>query len=155
MYYLFAFIIVIIGVLVQAFVTHPHTIAQIADIALLWLVAGFYGGNMFISGLQHIFNSKNIAQSIGWESNGFQKELGWFSVGLGISGLLATLWQGVYLVGPAVAGAVFLLGAALVHVEDMRKRQNFQPGNAGVIFYIDIIVPIVTVLAIILAAPWG
>jgi hypothetical protein len=64
-------------------------------------------------------------------------------------------WQGIYLVGPAVVGTVFLSGAAMVHVEDMRKKQNFHPGKAGIIFYIDIIVPIVTLVTILLAAPWG
>jgi hypothetical protein len=154
MYYLIALIIVIIGTVVEVVVTHTTTVPHIASVALLWLVAGFYGGNMFISGLQHIFNSKNIARSIGWESNGFQKELGWFSVGLGVSGLLAVFWQGIYLVGPAAVGSVFLLGAALVHREDMRKRRNFHPGNAGIIFYMDIIVPLLTLVVILLATPW-
>ena len=42
----------------------------------------------------------------------------------------------------AVVGpAVFLLGAAGGHIYQMVTAGNFAPGNAGIIFYTDIIVP--------------
>ena len=59
MYYLIALNIVMIGILVQVLLTHPNTVAQIAAVALLWLVAGFYGGNMLVSGILHIFRIRS------------------------------------------------------------------------------------------------
>ena len=43
------------------------------------------------------------------------------------------------IVGPAL----FSLGAAAGHVYQMVTAHNFAPGNAGIIFYMDIIVPLV------------
>ena len=43
----------------------------------------------------------------------------------------------------AVLGpALFLWGAAAGHVVDMVRSHNFAPGNAGVIFWTDILLPI-------------
>ena len=39
--------------------------------------------------------------------------------------------------------ACFLWGAAGVHIYQMITTRNFAPGNAGIIFYSDILVPII------------
>ena len=36
----------------------------------------------------------------------------------------------------------FFLGAAGVHVSEMIRVHNFEPGNAGVVFYTDILIPV-------------
>ncbi len=43
------------------------------------------------------------------------------------------------MVGPAL----FLLGAAGGHLYQMIAAGNFAPGNAGVIFYTDILIPLI------------
>src|SRR4029077_21050720 len=44
---------------------------------------------------------------------------------------------------PVVGPACFLWGAAAGHVYQMIAAHHFAPGNAGVIFYSDILVPLV------------
>jgi hypothetical protein len=39
--------------------------------------------------------------------------------------------------------AIFTLGAAAGHIHQMLAAHNFAPGNAGVIFYTDIIIPLI------------
>jgi hypothetical protein len=39
--------------------------------------------------------------------------------------------------------AMFLLGAVGVHVYSMIVAHNYAPGNAGVVFYTDILIPII------------
>jgi hypothetical protein len=46
------------------------------------------------------------------------------------------------MVGPAL----FLLGAAGGHVYQMVTAANFAPGNAGVIFYTDFLIPIIGIV---------
>ncbi len=46
------------------------------------------------------------------------------------------------LIGPAC----FLLGAAAGHVAQMITAHNFAPGNAGAIFYTDILIPLIGLL---------
>ena len=42
--------------------------------------------------------------------------------------------------------SLFLLGAAAGHAYQMVTTGNFAPGNAGVVFYTDIIVPLIGAL---------
>jgi hypothetical protein len=42
----------------------------------------------------------------------------------------------------AIGWSSFLLGAAVVHIRQIRMGQPFVPGNAGAVFYSDIFVPI-------------
>ncbi len=41
-----------------------------------------------------------------------------------------------------IATSVWLLGAAVIHVSEMVGAGNYNPGNAGVVFYMDIIGPL-------------
>ena len=55
------------------------------------------------------------------------------------------------IVGPAC----FLWGAAGVHIHDMITTRNFAPGNAGIIFYSDILVPILGIPISVAAASFS
>jgi hypothetical protein len=41
--------------------------------------------------------------------------------------------------------AIFLLGAAYTHIYDLVAHNNRNPGNAGAILYMDIILPVVAI----------
>lgn len=41
-----------------------------------------------------------------------------------------------------LAPCIFTLGAAIGHAREMVTAHNFSPGNAGVMFYADILVPL-------------
>lgn len=108
-----------------------------------------------MAGLQHLLNADKIAAYIGWApGSGFQLELGWAEVGLGLAGMLAIWLRGTYLLGPAIAGSLLYLGAAAVHARDMRRHANLSPGSAGPVFYIDIIAPLIVFALLALYIPW-
>ncbi len=157
MYFAVTLALVIIGAVAHVLLSGAlHAGApRVAEIALVWLVSGYYGVVLFNAGLQHLVHSDRIANYIGWPTgSGFQQELGWAEVGLGCAGFLGIWFRGLYLVGPAIVGSVLMLGAALVHARDMRRRGNFS-GNARVVFYIDIAVPLAVTVALILYGPWA
>jgi len=64
--------------------------------------------------------------------------------GLGFAAVaFVAAWRSFDLRLAAVIGpAIFLLGAAAGHFYQMITAHNFAPGNAGVIFYMDIIIPL-------------
>jgi Family of unknown function (DUF6790) len=69
--------------------------------------------------------------------------VGMASLGFAVVGVLAA-WRGFEMRLAAVVGpAIFLLGAAAGHVHQMIAAHNFAPGNAGIVFYMDIVVPLV------------
>jgi hypothetical protein len=43
-----------------------------------------------------------------------------------------------------LAIAIFLLGDAVGHVHQMMATGNFAPGNAGLVFYMDILLPLLS-----------
>ena len=91
----------------------------------------------------HVFFGEMAAAFIGWEQSPFQAEVGFASLGFSVVGFMA-FRAGLGVRAAAVVGpACFLLGAASVHVHQMVVADNFAPGNAGVIFYTDIGIPLI------------
>lgn len=91
----------------------------------------------------HVFFGKMTAGFIGWADSPFQREVGFASLGFAVVGLLAFKGSFDLRLAAILGPACFLWGAAGVHVYEMISAHNFAPGNAGVIFYSDILVPIV------------
>lgn len=96
--------------------------------------------------VMHVFFGDVAAAFIGWADSPFQAEVGWASLGFAAVGLLA-FRRGFEMRLAAVVGpAIFLLGAAVGHVYQMVTADNFAPGNAGVMFWTDILFPILGAL---------
>ena len=111
---------------------------------LLWNLVfgvGFFGLFNFVG---HSLLSKRVAKSIGWVSNGFQKELGFMSLGLGINGILCFwLRDGLWL-GTILLTSIFLLAAAVIHIIEIKRERNFNIGNT-IILIPDILIPILLI----------
>jgi hypothetical protein len=59
-------------------------------------------------------------------------------------------FEDVYpLVVAVIATSIWLLGAAAIHISEMVGAGNYNPGNAGVVFYIDIIGPALLVILLV------
>jgi hypothetical protein len=93
--------------------------------------------------VMHVFFGKQAAAFIGWDDSPFQLEVGFASLGTAVVGLLAFKGSFDLRLAAIVAPACFLWGAAGVHIYQMVTAHNFAPGNAGIIFYSDILVPII------------
>ena len=90
----------------------------------------------------HVFFAEMSAAFIGWENSPFQYEVGFASLGFGIVGLLAFRQNLAFRAAAIIGPSFFLWGAAGGHVYQMIISHNFAPGNAGIIFWTDIILPI-------------
>lgn len=100
------------------------------------------GISFFYNFVMHVFFGAMAARFIGWADSPFQAEVGYASLGFAAVGLLA--WRRPELRLAAILGpALFLWGAAVGHIHQMIAAHNFAPGNAGVIFYTDIAIPII------------
>jgi len=91
----------------------------------------------------HVFFQEMSASFIGWANSPFQPEVGFASLGFGVIAIIA-FWRGLEFRAAAVIGpALFFWGAAGGHVYQMITEHNFAPGNAGIMFWSDIILPII------------
>jgi hypothetical protein len=125
---------------------------EFAVTAMRWMLL-LPGKVMFIvSGVMHTLFAKSTANNIGWKTNGFQYEVGFVSLGIGIAGIFAAYLNTSAGTTAASVNAdawiilsiiisVFLLGAAANHIKEMINDQNFAPGNSIVLIY-DIGLPI-------------
>jgi hypothetical protein len=121
----------------------PRTTAVIVEALFSYFLLFSIAIANFYNFVLHVFFGKMAAAFIGWEDSPFQAEVGFASLGFAILGLLAFKGSFDLRLAAIVGPAFFLWGAAAGHVYQMITAHNFAPGNAGVIFYSDILVPIV------------
>jgi Family of unknown function (DUF6790) len=133
----------VVGGVRSAMRARPVTKAAVVEDQLAWFLFSSIGVSYLYNFVVHTFFGEMTAKFIGWEQSPFQLEVGFASLGFAAVGFMA-FWGGPGMRAAAVVGpACFLLGAAGGHIYQMVTAHNFAPGNAGAIFWTDIIIPIV------------
>jgi hypothetical protein len=119
----------------------PRTFALIVEALFSYFLLFSIGLSYLYNFVLHVFFGKLAAGFIGWEDS-LQLEVGFASLGFAAVGLLAFKGSFDLRLAAILGPACFLWGAAGVHVYQIITAHNFAPGNAGIIFYSDILVPI-------------
>jgi len=92
--------------------------------------------------VMHVFFGEMAAAFIGWEDSPFQAEVGYASLGFALIGILA-FRRGYDMRLAAVLGpAMFMWGAAVGHIYQVMTERNFAPGNAGIMLWWDMLMPV-------------
>ena len=102
--------------------------------SLRWML--FFTGIIFlVSSVMHTFLAKKTAASIGWTTNGFQYEIGFVSLGMG----LACLYAGQHFKEAWIAVAIpvftFLVLAGVNHVIEIVREKNYAPNNTLILIW--------------------
>jgi hypothetical protein len=112
------------------------------ELALRWML--FFGLGMSVLGgaLTHTVFARDTAKVIGWETNGFQYEVGFTSLGIGLASIYASVMDepDAWVVA-SIAGGPFLLLAGLNHIVEIVRDKNYAPGNTAIVIS-DLGVPI-------------
>ncbi len=121
------------------------------DKLLAWHVFWSIGVCYLANFIFHAFFGQMAAAFIGWPDSPFQFEVATASLGFSAVGFLA--WRNRPLRIAAISGpGLFTLGAAAGHVHQMVAEHNFAQGNAGLILYTDIGLPLFGFLLVWLQA---
>ncbi len=110
---------------------------------LAWFLFFSIGVSFFYNFVFHVFFGDLAASYIGWENSPFQAEVGYASLGFAAVGFLAFRGGREVRLAAILGPGLFLWGAAIGHVLDMIRSHNFAPGNAGVIFWTDVFLPVI------------
>lgn len=101
-------------------------------------------------GLMYLYNfvvhtifARTSAAFIGWADSPFQYEVGYASLGFGVSAMIAHRSNFTARLIAIVGPSLFLWGAAAGHIYEILKTKNFSPGNAGVVLWTDIFLPVI------------
>lgn len=119
----------------------PRSRAQLIEALLSYFLLFSIGFSFLYNFVMHVFFGEIAARFIGWADSPFQAEVGFASLGFAAVGLLAFRGDRGIRVAAVVGPSLFLLGAAGGHIYQMATAHNFAPGNAGIIFWTDILVP--------------
>lgn len=119
----------------------PRSAATMVEKLLAWHIFFSVGLSNFYNFVMHAFFGEMTARFIGWADSPFQFEVAMASLGFAAVGFLAA-FRGFEMRLAAILGpSIFTLGAAAGHVYQMIAARNFAPGNAGLIFWTDILIP--------------
>ena len=120
----------------------PVDRALVIEKLLAWYVFFSIGIDNFYNFVMHVFFGELSASFIGWADSPFQFEVGTASLGFAVVGLLAAFRSYDLRLAAVLGPGTFTLGAAIGHLHQMVAAHNFAPGNAGIIFWTDIFIPL-------------
>lgn len=120
-------------------VTSATVIEELLAYFILFTVTFSYFYNFVV----HVFFGEIAAKYIGWADSPFQAEVGYASLGFAAIGLLAFKGDLSVRLASILGPALFTWGAAVGHVRQIVEAGNYAPGNAGVMLYTDILLPLV------------
>lgn len=121
----------------------PVTRSVVIEALISRLVLFSIGFSFLYNFVVHTFFGDMAAHFIGWQNSPFQLEVGFASLGYAVVGFLAVHRSFPLRLAAIVGPSIFLLGAAGGHLYQMTAHHNFSPGNAGIVFYSDIVLPVI------------
>jgi len=133
----------------------PRSGAMIVDKLLAWHVFFSIGLSNLYNFIMHAFFGEMTARFIGWADSPFQFEVAVASLGFAVVGFVAAFRSFDMRLAAILGPSVFTLGAAVGHVRQMLAAHNFAPGNAGLIFWTDILIPLFGFLLLWLQHRYG
>lgn len=141
----FTLTFLVVGVFVAAIAIarapKPLAEGRAAEAFLRWFLFWSIGVSFFYNFVMHVFFGEVAASFIGWAQSPFQAEVGFASLGFAAVGFYAFARGSEARLVAILGPALFLWGAAGGHIYQMIAAGNFAPGNAGIVFWTDILLP--------------
>lgn len=134
---------VLAGLVAAALKPGGWTRANLAEELLAYFILFTVAIAYFYNFVFHVFFGALAASFIGWADSPFQAEVGYASLGFAAIGLLAFKSNWTVRLASILGPALFQWGAAVGHIRDILETDNMAPGNAGVMLYSDILLPVI------------
>ena len=140
----------VVGVIHLYFDKQPRTRVRVAQIFLLWFLVIIVGVTGVFAFIGHTVFADATAHSIGWPAgNPFQSEVAVANLAVGVLGILCYWMRGNFWIATVIGFSVWWLGDAVVHIRSIVVDANYAPDNAGVTFYLDILVPVLLITLLV------
>lgn len=144
------FILSFVAFFVHYLLVRPIGKEKVIELMLLYQLVfniGFLGILSFI-GLT--FMPGVAADYIGWSPCHFQQELANVNLGYGVLGILSIWFRGLFWTAIVIGASIWLFGDGIHHFLDAFLDHNLNPGNLGILFYTDLLIPIILVVLLVL-----
>ena len=143
-------IFLVLGLVVGAvhvYLDKQHrTRGRVAEIFLLWFLVVTVGLVSVVFFIGHTVFAASTAAGIGWPpGNPFQSEVAVANLTVGTLGILSYWIRGNFWVAAVIAFSVQWVGSGIVHIRSMMVEGNYAPNNAGLTFYLGILMPVLLI----------
>lgn len=142
----FSFLMTVIAMLLGLVRIMASNVRSKSDIFLGYLFFFAVGLSGMWGFFFHAFFPNMAANFIGWQPSPFQFEVAMANLGMGVVGIFGLHATKAYRMAGMLFTACLLWGAAFGHVVQMITMNNDAPGNAGLIFYNDLLVPVLLII---------
>lgn len=136
--------------LIHYFVKKPESKGKIVELMLLYQIIFNIGLLGFLSFIGLTFLPDVAAAYVGWSECHFEQELANVNLGFGVLGILAIWFRGDFWTAIVIGSAIWLFGDGVDHFFNAFYHHNIAPGNIGVLFYTDLLIPLVMILLLVL-----
>jgi hypothetical protein len=136
------------------FSKQPKTKGRVVELMLLYQLVFNIGLLGIISFLGHTFLPLEGARHLNWLPSPFQQELANASLGFGVIGILSIWIRNHFWTATVIGSSIWLFGDALQHLQDVFLNNNVSEVNTGIVFYSDLLIPVVAVILLILHLQW-
>jgi Family of unknown function (DUF6790) len=129
---------------------HPRTKARIAEIFLQWLLVITVGVGSVFFFISHTVFADTTAASIGWPAgNPFQSEVAVANLTIATLGILCYWIRGNFWLATVIAFSIQWVGSGVVHIREIVVSANYAPNNAGLTFYLVILMPVIVIALLV------
>jgi len=144
-------VVTIISISVHLFATRNNKRKESTLELIALYTVGLAGWFTIMSGLfGHIIYANSVAESIGWPlKSGFQMELAFAAIGIGIIGF-GGFWNRSFWLPFILAKTCFMWGAGATHIFDIIQKNNLSPSNTGLVVYWDFLLPVILIVLYVL-----
>ena len=138
----FTLLSIVVHLILQRGKERTESVLELVTIYTIGL-AGWFSISSGLLG--HIIFADEVAQTIGWPlQSGFQMELGFAAIGIGLIGFLG-FWNRSFWLPFIIAKTTFMWGAGITHLLHLINLDNLSPSNTGVVVYWDFLLPVVLI----------
>lgn len=148
-------VLVLLAAAVQIARRSIRSVDGIGETVLVWVLVGYCGVPMIgfmIFGLVH---PNELAEMTGFAPGSpFQTFAAWALLGMASAATLALRFRGSYLMGPALAWAVFFLGATAIHLRQYASAGALSHGMLAMILATHGLVSVILLSALWASGVW-
>ncbi len=99
--------------------------------------------------IMHAFFPEFTARTIGWQTSPFQYEVAMACLAIGVIAILSFKASYGFRLATVIAATCWLWGDAIGHIYQIRIHHDIAPGNAGSWLYMDMVLPVILIIAIV------
>lgn len=140
------FLLAVLFILLHAAVRFRHV--AFFEIVFRWMALFALGFTGIYAFILHAFFADVAAAAIGWAASPFQYEVAMADLALGLLGVFSFKASFGFRLATVVAALAMLWGDASGHIYQMVVNGDFEPGNAGTWFWLDMIIPLILLICI-------